>query len=107
MRAIGVSHTACKDEFRREIFDLTAGVYFNFLYSGVIYYHAMHATYGGRCSSEIFWGSLLEGLLRIYLTRAIHAVAPFHVYGLKVPHLLPPSPLPRRPHHRLLASRVQ
>ena len=29
MRAIGVSHTACKDEFD-EIFDLTAGVYFNF-----------------------------------------------------------------------------
>ena len=31
MRAIGVSHTACKDEFRRnrlEIFHLTAGVYF-------------------------------------------------------------------------------
>ena len=29
IRAIGVSHTACKDEFR-QIFDLTAGVYFNF-----------------------------------------------------------------------------
>ena len=26
---IGVSHTACKDEFR-QIFDLTAGVYFSF-----------------------------------------------------------------------------
>ena len=28
IRAIGVSHTACKDEFR-QIFDLTAGVYYN------------------------------------------------------------------------------
>ena len=28
MRAIGVSHTACKDEFD-EMFDLTAGGYFN------------------------------------------------------------------------------
>ena len=30
IRAIGVSHTACKDEFRRKVFDLTAGVYFYF-----------------------------------------------------------------------------
>ena len=29
IRAIGVSHTACKDEFR-QIFDLTAGVHFHF-----------------------------------------------------------------------------
>ena len=31
VRAIGVSHTACKDDFGK-IFDLTAGMYFNFLY---------------------------------------------------------------------------
>ena len=29
-RYIGVSHTACKDELSTKIFDLTAGVYFNF-----------------------------------------------------------------------------
>ena len=29
IRAIGVSHTACKDDFRK-IFDLTAAVYFYF-----------------------------------------------------------------------------
>ena len=30
IRAIGVSHTACKDEFFDKIFDLTAGVHFYF-----------------------------------------------------------------------------
>ena len=31
IRAIGVSHTACKDEFHDEILDLTAGLYLYFL----------------------------------------------------------------------------
>ena len=30
IRAIGVSHTACQDEFRQNIFDLTALVYLHF-----------------------------------------------------------------------------
>ena len=34
IRAIGVSHTACKDEFDK-ICDLTAGVYFDF-YSNIM-----------------------------------------------------------------------
>ena len=31
IRAIGVSHTACTDDFRRRNLDLTAGVYFYFI----------------------------------------------------------------------------
>ena len=79
IRAIGVSHTACKDESFDKIFDLTAGVYFYF-YSigtwGSFFFSSFFAVGPGhsRERSPCFYAmlSFRAGLLLRYRSQQLH-----------------------------------